>query len=109
MSKNILLVKLGAIGDVLRTTCVLHGLREKYGKCRITWLTKKSSKEVLLNNPLIDEIVLFDADAENSLKGKTFDVVITLDEDYDACEFVNKFKGERIGFYLENGKVLVKK
>ena len=96
--KNILLIKLGAIGDVLRTTSILNGLRERYENCCISWLTKKSSMEVLLNNPLIDEIILFDDNPSELLKKRNFDIIITLDEDREVCEVVRGIEGERVGF-----------
>ena len=40
---RILIIKLEAVGDVLRTTCILHGLKEKYPKSEITWITCKSA------------------------------------------------------------------
>lgn len=106
MSENILLIKLGAIGDVLRTTSLLHGIKEKYKDCYIVWLTKDSSKEVLLNNPLIDEIVTFDENTYLLLKKKNFDVIINLDEGKDVCELATSLEGEKIGFYLKDRRVI---
>ncbi|MBI4453993.1 lipopolysaccharide heptosyltransferase I, partial [Candidatus Woesearchaeota archaeon] len=40
---KILVIKLGAIGDVIRTTTILHGLKAKYKNCKIDWITKKES------------------------------------------------------------------
>ncbi len=107
MTKNILLIKLGAIGDVLRTTALLEGIKEKYSDGKIIWLTSKSAKEVLLNNPLIDEIILMNENAKAELLKKRFDVVINLDEEKDVCEIASKSGKEIIGFYLSReGKVL---
>jgi heptosyltransferase-2 len=39
VTKRILLIKLGAIGDVIRTTPLLRRLRQEYPSCYITWLT----------------------------------------------------------------------
>ena len=107
MPRNILIIKLGAIGDVLRTTALLHGLKEKYSGCRISWLTKESARDVLLNNQLIDEIVILKDDIFPVLKKKGFDLVINLDEEKDVCEIATNLKAEVIGFYLSpEGKVL---
>ena len=40
---EILVIKLGAIGDVIRTTAILSGLKERYKDCKIDWLTKKKA------------------------------------------------------------------
>jgi hypothetical protein len=42
-SFSILIIKLDAVGDVLRTTCILHGLKEKYPDSEITWVTRQSA------------------------------------------------------------------
>ena len=38
---KVLIVKIGAIGDVLRTTSLLPGLNEKYEPAVIDWLTSE--------------------------------------------------------------------
>ncbi|NQU16567.1 MAG: glycosyltransferase family 9 protein [Candidatus Saganbacteria bacterium] len=63
MAKNsdkILIVLLGAIGDVVMATSILPGLKEKYPEARISWLVGKWSAPVLQNNPYIDEIIIID-------------------------------------------------
>ena len=66
---KILIIKLGAIGDVIRTTSILPGLREKYKDCKIDWLTKKEPYDILKNNTLIDKIYVID-ELKNKLKEK---------------------------------------
>ena len=58
IGKRILIIKLGALGDVIRTTPLLHRFRTKYPDCHITWLTW--SPEVLPKNQ-IDEILSLSA------------------------------------------------
>jgi len=78
--KSILIIKLDAMGDVLRTTFLLNGLKEKYGKnCKVTWLASKNSAQVLYGNPLINKIILPDLSVLGSLCLERFDVVINLD------------------------------
>ena len=36
---NILFIKLGAIGDVIRTTPLLEKFKAQYGDCHFTWVT----------------------------------------------------------------------
>tara|TARA_Y100000310_G_C20676023_1_gene813081 strand:- start:924 stop:1907 length:984 start_codon:yes stop_codon:yes gene_type:complete len=94
---RILIIKLGALGDILRTTCILRGLKEKYKDCKISWLTKEEGSVILQNNNLIDDIYT----NYNNL-GK-FDLVISLDE--EACDIATKIrKEELVGCYLNGGK-----
>ena len=39
LKEKILIIKLGAAGDVIRTTPILRVLRKKYPYANITWLT----------------------------------------------------------------------
>lgn len=99
---TILIVKLGAIGDVLRTTSILPGLKEKYFPVEIDWLTSKPGKEVLLNNDLIDRIFIPEVGQEFG----DYDLIIGLEDDYEACRLVSEIRAlNKIGAYLENGKI----
>ena len=89
MGMNISIIKLGAIGDVIRTTAILHGLKVKYKNCIIDWVTKKECFDILKNNSLINYIYLIDKD-ENKLKCKNYDLVISLDDDYEACRLASE-------------------
>jgi heptosyltransferase II len=55
--KRILIIKLGALGDVLRTTCILPGLKQMHKTSHISWLTDPSAKCLLKSNGLIDELL----------------------------------------------------
>jgi heptosyltransferase-2 len=90
---QILIIKLGAIGDVIRTTSVLPGLKEKYKDSKIDWVTKKESFDVLKNNNLIGKIYLIDQNID--IKNKEYDLIISLDDEDSACELVSKIKYHR--------------
>jgi heptosyltransferase-2 len=99
--KSILIIKLAAIGDVLRTTSILQGLREKYN-AEIYWVTKKESYDILKNNHLIKEVI---CDNTERLRNEKFDLVINLDEDYEVCKLATMLNSKIIGAYLKDGKV----
>lgn len=69
MYKNILIVKLSAIGDVIHALPVAHALKKKYPEAYITWVVEKPAYELLTNNPDIDEIIVFDKPKFKSLAG----------------------------------------
>ena len=60
MGKRFLIVKLGAIGDVLRTTPLLAGLKRAYPQSHITWVVDPAALPLLKHNPLIDRLLPFD-------------------------------------------------
>ena len=74
---KILIIKLDAVGDVLRTTSILHALKSKYQNSHITWLTKQNAKDIFINNNLVDNVLLFESSDLNSrLKIEIFDLLI---------------------------------
>jgi heptosyltransferase II len=104
MKMDILIIKLAAIGDVIRTTSILPGLRDKYKDCSIRWVTKKESFEVLKNNTLIDKISLINGSI-GELESIDYDLVISLDDDNDACRLASRVKRkEIIGAYMKDEK-----
>lgn len=77
---RVLIVKLGAMGDVLRTTSLLAPLRSRWPSAHITWITEPAAMPVLAGHPLIDRIVS-PADAVPVLLVERFDVVYGLEAD----------------------------
>ncbi len=57
-AKNILIIRLGAIGDVIRTLPALNALRKKFPESHIAWLVEEKSKSILNGHPEIDEIIV---------------------------------------------------
>ena len=96
---NILVIKLGAIGDVIRTTAILPGLREKYKDCRIDWVVKRLSFDVLKNNRLVDNVYMI----EEYKPVKSYDLVICLDDEDEACGLASRVDSKKIiGAYMKN-------
>lgn len=59
--RNILVVRLDNLGDVLMATPAIHALRERFPEARLTCLVKPAAAEVLRNNPDVNDQVFFDA------------------------------------------------
>lgn len=57
---KILLVKLGAVGDVVHTLPALHSLRKSFPDAFIAWVVEKKALQVIRDNPDIDEIIIFE-------------------------------------------------
>lgn len=67
--RNILIVKLSAIGDVIHALPVASALKQKFPQARITWVVEKPAYDLLTNNPNIDEIIIFDKVSFKTLGG----------------------------------------
>ena len=57
--KNILLIKLSALGDVVQTFPLLNKLRRRYPKARIDWLVASDFAELLAHHPAIADVIEF--------------------------------------------------
>jgi ADP-heptose:LPS heptosyltransferase len=100
-SKRILIIKLGAIGDVIRTTPLLRKLHEVEPKAEIWWLTL--TPEVLPES--VDMILPFTMQSITTLQAISFDTIYNLDKDKEACALCTTLSGRvKKGFMLKDGK-----
>ena len=67
--KNILIVKLSAIGDVIHAMPVAHAIKETYPEAHITWVVEPPAYDLLAMNPDVDEIILFKKKEFKSIGG----------------------------------------
>ena len=84
--KKILLHALVNLGDVVLSTSAAALLKRVCPDVKITMMVRPFAKEIVVNNPVIDDVIIFDYKA----KGKSFrtmwDMVKQLrKEKYDAC------------------------
>jgi ADP-heptose:LPS heptosyltransferase len=79
IEQRLLIIKLDAMGDVLRTTALLPALAEAHPRAAITWITRRESRPLLERNPYITEVLNYGEDALVQLQARTFDRVINLD------------------------------
>jgi len=98
VTKRILLIKLGAIGDVIRTTPLLRRLRQEYPGCYITWLTLTPA---ILPQGQIEEILKFDYASALHLQARRFDIAINLDKEKEAAALLLNVRADsKFGYTL---------
>lgn len=102
IATRVLVVKLDATGDVLRTTSLLKPLRAALPGAHITWITRREAVEVLKPNRLIDEVVPLDAEALLLLQTQDFDIVINPDASIVSSRLATLARAkEKRGFVLD--------
>jgi lipopolysaccharide heptosyltransferase I len=57
---RILLVKLGAVGDLAHTLPALHSLRRSFPGAYIAWIAEAKSIDLIAEHSELDEVILFD-------------------------------------------------
>ena len=103
IGKRILIIKLRAIGDVIRTTPIITKLKLKYPNSQISWLTCFPS---VLPKDKIDKIYNLDYISLYNLTNKEFDIAINLDKDEEACTLLSNVKAKKkYGFKIKNGHI----
>jgi ADP-heptose:LPS heptosyltransferase len=107
IEQRILIVKLDAMGDVLRTTALLPALVEAHPGAAITWITRRESLPLLHLNPYLSEVLEYGPDALLQLQVRAFDRVINLDAGKTSAALASMARAEcKEGFLLDqSGRV----
>ena len=98
---RILFIKLGAIGDVIRTTPLIERYKKEYGDCHFSWITHSPQ---VLPEEQVDIVYKWNEASVSSLANQKFDIAINLDKDKEACmllALINSYK--KFGFIWEDG------
>ncbi|MCF7859627.1 MAG: glycosyltransferase family 9 protein [Candidatus Cloacimonetes bacterium] len=99
-NKTVLIIKLQAGGEVIRTTPLLHKLKGH----RIFWLTKFPD---LIPKDKVYKILEWGMNSILFLLDQKFDIVFSLDKDLEACSLANLVKAEiKKGFSQKDGVIV---
>lgn len=98
---KILIIKLGAIGDVIRTTPLLTRLIEIHQEAEIYWITH--TPEMLPKE--VDHKLKYNFTNVQILQAIEFDLSINLDKDWESCALLNSIYATEVrGYCLMEGK-----
>jgi ADP-heptose:LPS heptosyltransferase len=102
VEEHVLIIKLDAMGDVLRTTALLPALAVAHPHATITWVTRREARPLLEGNPYISEILDYGEDALLQLGVRAFDRVINLDAGKTSAALASAANASRKdGFILD--------
>ncbi len=112
---RVLILKTGALGDVLRTTSILPGLGERHPDLRVAWVTAPGAVDLVARHPLVEDVHAVDpADAEalaaktGELAATAWDRVLSFDDEEELCRMATALgrpeeEGVLCGAYLDAG------
>jgi len=86
-SSQILIIKLAAVGDVVRTTAILPGLRKHHPDSCITWLTDPAAIPLLKTNPMIDRLYPFTVDGLAAVQAANYSLLLNFEKEPRALGF----------------------
>jgi heptosyltransferase-2 len=102
VEERLLIIKLDAMGDVLRSTALLPPLAKVHPRAAITWITRKESVALLQRNPFVAEVIELGPEALAHLQTRTFDRVINLDASKTSSALAAAARSDRKdGFVLD--------
>ncbi len=119
MKKKVLIIKLGyietigngdnnyivSLGDIFRTTAILHLFKED----SVSWLTTKEGLPLLEYNPYIKRLLLLNKRTIARLKKERFDMVINLEKVDGICRFSDSLVApKKYGFRFDEKKNMAK-
>jgi predicted lipopolysaccharide heptosyltransferase III len=107
--RNILVIKLRYLGDVLLATPTLQALKAAYPSARQTMLVNRGTEEILHANPYVDDVIPLERGSifqqcrfVADIRRRRFDTVVDL-TDGDRAAILSRMTGApvRIGFNAE--------
>ncbi len=99
---KILIIKLDAVGDVLRTTSLLARLKRRFPDSHLTWITGKASLPIFVNNPFVDRVLPLQPAGLICVLAEQFLLSVNLDTAPVSASLHSLVRaGEKKGFTLD--------
>lgn len=97
--EKIAIIKLGALGDVVRTLPILLGIKEKFPKSEITWITNPNAEQIVQQSQHVSRVILTPCEIKEE-----FNLLYNFDIDEEATNLAQKISAkEKKGFYSNEG------
>jgi len=99
--ERFLIIKLGALGDVIRTTPLVRKIKSLHPQAEIWWVTY--TPDFLPEE--VDRRLKFDISSILQIEETEFDYLYSLDKDYEAAALANRVNARvKRGFVLHGGR-----
>lgn len=96
---RILIIKTGAMGDVLRTTTLLHGIKRQWPQSHITWVTADNAMSLLIANPFINQLLTLNEPTAAALAAQQFDILFNFEKEPQPLALADSVRAtRRLGF-----------
>lgn len=106
---SLLLVHLGALGAVVRSTSLLKAIKRKYPSSMITWVTDAPAHHLLKNHPAIDRVLTTSEADLLQLEALEFEIAFVIDKSLKAAGVLKRTHADQVfGFKVQgkNGAIL---
>lgn len=109
VSESILIIHLGALGAVVRSTALLKRIKELHPNGYITWVTSRRAADLLKNIPEIDQVIIDDENEVKKLRSFYFQKAYVIDKSKEAAGILNSLSiKDCVGFGVHpiNGAII---
>jgi ADP-heptose:LPS heptosyltransferase len=105
--ERILIVKLDALGDVLRTASLLPAIVRKHRSPYVTWVTRPQAVEMVSMMADVDEVIPLDDDGRVRVATGSWDHVYSLSNDFTSAGLATLAAPRHapVGYSLRNGAI----
>jgi ADP-heptose:LPS heptosyltransferase len=102
---RVLIIKLDALGDVLRTGSLLPIIADRHDTPYICWLTRPEAVELVGMMDRVDEVIALDVDSMARIATGNWDHVYALSNDYTTASLATLAapKNPPVGFSVRDG------
>ncbi len=105
---QVLVVRVHQLGNVVKSSPIVHALHKRYDDPWIAWLTSPAAAPLVRSNPLVNEVIEYSWEALPLLVQRKFDLVVSLEADGAEAALAQMVPAtERLGFGLhESGSLM---
>ncbi|MCS7052650.1 MAG: glycosyltransferase family 9 protein [Ignavibacterium sp.] len=103
--KNILVIRLSSLGDILLTTPLLRAIKTQYPNVKIDFLAKQEYSDLMINNPNIENLFLLNKDGiinpakkNSSTTLGQYDLIIDLQNNIRSRRISSKLRTQIVRF-----------
>lgn len=96
LKESLLVIHLGALGSVVRSSALLRKLKQAHPQAAITWLTSEAVLPILEKHPAIDKLYALNFVNFLKLQGMSFDKTFVIDKSLEAVSVAAQIKTKEI-------------
>lgn len=93
---RLLIIHLGAMGAVVRSTSLLAAMKRKFPSSHITWVTEAPMHQLLKTDPWIDRVLTTSEPDQLTLSALEFDVAFVIDKSLTAMGLLRRTNADWI-------------
>ena len=108
LGPRILMIHLGALGAVVRSTGLLPLIHAQYPNAQITWVTDTLPAKILKNHPRISRVLTLQLPDMLTISNLEFDLAFVIDKDLVSSGVLKQTKAKKVlGFVCDtSGKIV---